>query len=485
MERYVVPRASSSTDKRKSLERRPQWKRNLAELNGRISSKHRHEYSSLLVESYDEVGAFLQCNNVNEQSCPIHSTHLVNHSSQNHHIPLTREGISGLEFDKKGIYLATVSKAGCLTVHDFETISCLTNGLLSNEAKQVLHISTNRQLDVVRWNTTNQDEVACASLRRNEVLIFDIGYVSSDPVEVLKMKLSTAHGSEVCNGISDVSFTSDDNARLFASGLNGVIYAWDRRLSHYPYLQLTSNSHSSLNSIQLNMENWIIFGANKQGIIYAWDLRGGRTSVAFQSHKEVYNPPMIAMKLSSMLETITSLKEQSNIVPKEIHSIHLDPSCPYQLAFHLDDGWSGVLNTHSSQVTHVHCPPPAWLDGENCSTGYTHIRKPAWIPTYSIYAVGSSSSNGIHLLDFYPHKSSACHVDFNEGVESTTNQMTQNTFIPLSGSVTACAAHPLNGTIVAGTKQTSLLVISQRRQFCFNYLKSSAAAEQELSGPLM
>ncbi|KAG9447253.1 hypothetical protein H6P81_013381 [Aristolochia fimbriata] len=54
-------------------------------------------------------------------------------------------------------------------------------------------------------------------------------------------KLSTAHGSEVCNGISDVAVTTDDNARtptcssleLFASGLNGVIYAWDRRLSHY------------------------------------------------------------------------------------------------------------------------------------------------------------------------------------------------------------------------------------------------------------
>ncbi|KAG9440125.1 hypothetical protein H6P81_020290 [Aristolochia fimbriata] len=47
--------------------------------------------------------------------------------------------------------------------------------------------------------------------------------------------------------------------RLFASGLNGVIYAWDRRLRHYPYVQLTSNSHSSLNSIQLNMKNWGIF----------------------------------------------------------------------------------------------------------------------------------------------------------------------------------------------------------------------------------
>ena len=33
------------------------------------------------------------------------------------------------------------------------------------------------------------------------------------------------------------------------------------------------------------------------------------------------------------------LQAQSDIVAKVIHSIDLDPSCPYQLAFHLDDGW--------------------------------------------------------------------------------------------------------------------------------------------------
>ncbi|KAJ0469924.1 hypothetical protein HanIR_Chr14g0713181 [Helianthus annuus] len=34
---------------------------------------------------------------------------------------------------------------------------------------------------------------------------------------------------------------------------------------------------------------------------------------------------------------------------------------------------------------------------------------------------------------------------------SETFECKQNVFVPLSGHVTACAAHPLNGTIVAGT----------------------------------
>ncbi|KAJ0469925.1 hypothetical protein HanIR_Chr14g0713191 [Helianthus annuus] len=62
-----------------------------------------------------------------------------------------------------------------------------------------------------------------------------------------------------------------------------------------------------------------------------------------------------------MLNKIRPLKAQSSILPKEIQSININPSCPYQLGFHLDDGWSGVLDLHNFQVSHIHCPPPTWL----------------------------------------------------------------------------------------------------------------------------
>lgn len=42
---------------------------------------------------------------------------------------------------------------------------------------------------------------------------------------------------------------------------------------------------------------------------------------------------------------------QSVISPKEVHSINFDPSCPYQLAFHLDDGWYVKNELH---LFHVH-----------------------------------------------------------------------------------------------------------------------------------
>ncbi|KAI3817051.1 hypothetical protein L1987_10838 [Smallanthus sonchifolius] len=37
-------------------------------------------------------------------------------------------------------------------------------------------------------------------------------------------------------------------------------------------------------------------------------------------------------------EVIASVKAQASIRPKEIKLINLNPSCPYQLVFHLADG---------------------------------------------------------------------------------------------------------------------------------------------------
>lgn len=252
--------------------------------------------------------------------------------------------------------------------------------------------------------------------------------------------------------------------RLLASDVYGVINIWDRRASALPCLELATNSNSPVNSIKLNADDQIIFGASKQGTIFMWDIRGGRSSAAFQNNRVVSYSPMTSIKLASELERIASLKAQSNIVSKEIHSIHINPSCQNQLAFHLDDGWSGVLDVHSLKVTHIHCPPPPWLDGFNDLANLRCLRKPSWIPAYSIYVVGSLSSNGLYLLDFYPDRSSPCHVDFNEEMQELCGGKSlqkQNQFIPTTEGVTACITHPSSGTIVVGTKHSSLLVISQ------------------------
>ncbi|KAL3850090.1 hypothetical protein ACJIZ3_011972 [Penstemon smallii] len=466
MEKYLVP-VNSSIDKATPIKRH-RWKRSLIELNGRLGPNYRHHFSGLLIESYSETGLFPHTYHVDGEPCRTHVNWFMDSGSSNYPSEISRHGISSLEFDSKGVYLASVTKSGCLTVHDFDNIQ--SPDWKEDEAKQLLHISLCQQLDVIRWNLSNQDEVACTSMKSSEVYIFDIGFISSEPVQVLRKRPNiSVHGFNAHKGFSDIAFSSDDNSRLLASDSNGVINVWDRRASDLPCLELSTNSTSSLNSIKLSADNEIIYGASKQGTIYMWDLRGGTSSSAFRNHKEGYFSPLIAVKLAHELEKISSLKAQSNIVSKEIHSIDIDPSCPYQLAFHLDDGWSGVLDTNKLQVTHIHCPPPPWLDESNDLANLSYLRKPCWLPINSIYVVGSSSSNGLYLLDFYPDRTSPCHVDYNEDIQSTdeaTCQHIQNRCLSVSEGVTACVAHPLNGTIVAGTKLSSLVVISQTKMSC-------------------
>ncbi|XP_031740180.1 uncharacterized protein LOC101212781 isoform X2 [Cucumis sativus] len=452
MDKYLVP--SDSIPQIPKPFRRNRWKLSTVELNGKLDPKYRQELSGLLVQSYVEVGAFPHLYHIDGVFCPT-SMNRITEGAQGHQLPFKKQGISAVDFDNKGIYLVSATKTGCLTVHDFESLYLQTNetGLSENENKQLLHLSLNEQLDFVRWNPDNQDEVVCTSMKSKELKIFDIGYISSKPVEVLRVRQRINNmGSDNHKGLSDIAFFSDNSRRI------GIL----------PCLELTSNSCCTLNRIQLNVENQIIFGAGKHGVIYIWDLRGGRTSGAFQNHKEVCHPPLKSFKLASLIEKIGTLKEQTNIMPKEIHSIDFNPACPYQLAFHLDDGWSGILDVYNFQVTHIHCPPPAWINDSNIPTDQLFLRKPSWLPTDSIYVVGSSSDEGIHLLDFHPDSRSPSHVEYNDelcGAEAE-HKKRQNRFVKLSEGVTACAAHPLNGTIFAGTKNSSLIMISQKSQSC-------------------
>ncbi|KAG0467365.1 hypothetical protein HPP92_018945 [Vanilla planifolia] len=407
MERFMIPFVAQE-----SLRplHRPPWKRSAVELIGRISTRYKHESCQLLLDLYAEVSSFGNIYNT-QCDCPTHIARGVSAANQNRPNTFIREGITGLQFDSK---------------------------------------------------------VCCISRHHNVVLLYDIGYVSSKPIEVLETRKPRFSQQELHNGLSDVVFASADKSRLLASGLDGAIYIWDRRVSNLPFVSLSSSSQSPINSIQLDVEDRVVFGASKQGIIHAWDLRGGRASFAFQSHNEVHHPLLTSLKVSSLLEKISPLKAQSKILPSEIHSINLDPSCSYQLAFHLDDGWSGVLNLNNLNVTHVHCPPPPWLDGSDEPIPQ-YLRRPAWLPSCSVYAVGSSSGSGVYLLDFFPDKTSACYVDFSDALQSVTDeskgvQFIQNRYIPVSERVLVCAAHPQNGTIIAGSKRSGLLMISQRNQ---------------------
>ncbi|KAI4373682.1 hypothetical protein MLD38_011782 [Melastoma candidum] len=467
MDKYVVRRKvdyslhlPSPISRRR---RRIRWKRSLIELDGRFRHCYRHDSADLLVQSYSEIGSFRHSYDANVQ---------LNESQHRENEIFRGQGISCIDFDNKGYYLASVTRSGSLFVHDFETLyhrsSHSSQGPKDLSVEHVMHVTLPKRLDVVRWNIANQDEVACSS-RKGEVFVFDVGYISSDPIEILKARhLKDINGSSIFHGFSDIVFASSDASRLYASSTSGAICTWDRRQGVYPCLQLKSDSQESLNSVKLCPDNQIILGAGNCGIIYLWDVRGGRMAATSHSHKESSCLPFTSIKVATLLRRIKSLQVQSDIVAREIHSIDFDPSCQHHLAFHLDDGWSGVLDLCNLSVTHIHCPPPTWLNGDD-SSSTLHWRRPSWLPSHSIYVVGSVSQKGIHLLDFFPNVRSASRVDYSEDSHSAVKAVEQgkvNKFVPLSNPVVSCTVHPFDSTIIAGTEKESLLVISQTHGNC-------------------
>ncbi|XP_078443456.1 transducin/WD40 repeat-like superfamily protein [Wolffia australiana] len=486
MDKYTVPLSPSEEmpklHSRNSVRENSLRHQITTEISGRFPSSYYHGVSRLLLGSYVEMKAFPHRYHIGHECCPTHLALIANVGHDLPQVSPTREGISGLEFDNKGIYLASVTRSGCLTVHDFDALRCMTYGLsereLEDEEKQLFHISTMQQLEVVRWNALNQDEVACASRQNNKLPIFDIGYLSSEPTEVLEKGRSkfSPQESNTQGGLCDVAFLKSDKFRLVASDTGGCIHMWDRRLGSFPCLELATNLRFSVNSIEIDIEDRILFGASSNGVIYSWDLRGGRSSFAFQSHNQVHHPILASLKVAMMLEKITSLKAQTNILPREIYVIKFNPSCPHQLAFHLSDGWSGVVDANSLNVTHMHCPPSAWLDWTDMTSHYLDVKKPSWLPFSSIGGVHGEqrllfNGGGAYLADSQmgqanPVSHGILFMQFQPTQEMeficwTFSQTRDQDVMSISKPVRVCAAHPLCGTVIAGTKKSSLLLVGQ------------------------
>ncbi|MFS8011886.1 putative WD40-repeat-containing domain superfamily [Helianthus anomalus] len=101
-----------------------------------------------------------------------------------------------------------------------------------DEKKQLQHFSLfggglYNSISAVRWNPSNQDEIAYTSPRSDELTIFDIGY--SQEVQC------TCH---------------DTLNRVLASDISGAISMWDRRASVHPQRVLTTKKITGLTSIQ-------------------------------------------------------------------------------------------------------------------------------------------------------------------------------------------------------------------------------------------
>lgn len=495
MDKFVVHESGPSfpSNKRRLLSRQ-RWNASAYQLDGKLPAAYKHSLLNAMLLSYSEMGSFAQSNLSRDFPPPVHApvwqgsvvdtlssfTEIVGMASGNTFFT-SRPIVTCVEFDAQGVYVASVSSNGCLSIHDFETLYCTSGGREAEEVKPTVHVHTRHKLEAMRWNPNNQDEVACVASGSNNVYLYDIASFSQDPRQKLQFKPKTQRGQPA--SLFDLSYSTIDKDRMIACGNDNNVHVWDRRVGKLPTMSLPApTGGGDLNSLQLLRDEHLILAGSEGGHIFLWDLRGGRSSAAFVTSGEVYHPPLRSVKVATLLEDISDLKAQTRIENSSVHSISLNPSYGYHLGFHLNNGWSGVLDLLDFSVSHIHCPPPSWLDHECAPWLNVRRRRPAWLTSYPVYAVGCTMECHINVLDFTPGPKSQCSVNSNCHTDHASVKGKWKKQLHTSEPVVAIASHPTNDYLLAGTQAGSLLLIGQKSKTASTEEEALTLSNQATAG---
>ncbi|KAK8957325.1 hypothetical protein KSP39_PZI000078 [Platanthera zijinensis] len=193
---------------------------------------------------------------------------------------------------------------------------------------------------------------------------YDVLSVGLGDIGKIKMLEKGVNGKTTLPGLTDIVFSSAASSRLLASGYDGGAYVWDMRLGNLPCLRF-STRWGYLNNIETDAEEQVLFGAAATGEILAWDIRGGSRISPRGDFKMAFDGG--------------------------IQSIRRDPSCPRQLAFHVDGGGLGVFDLHSETITQLHYP--TFNSDEKLIRPDDYKRRPTWMP----------KNSGSHTMEVISH----------------------------------------------------------------------------------
>ncbi|TYZ56939.1 hypothetical protein PybrP1_003192 [[Pythium] brassicae (nom. inval.)] len=152
---------------------------------------------------------------------------------------------SCIEFDTHGVLLATGSSNGIIALFDFDE-----HFYRSINLAQIHMIFTRQEIKRIRWNPSNEDEIACSFSDRNEIHIFNLQKFPTKPHRVLKAT------SPPSSGYNDIVFFqhpatsssvqgSDPTPRtsIIGGDLNGSVRMWDPKFPHRPSWSISTGTH--------------------------------------------------------------------------------------------------------------------------------------------------------------------------------------------------------------------------------------------------
>ena len=254
-------------------------------------------------------------------------------------------------------------------------------------------------------------------------------------------------------GLLDVCFAPGAGGVSFAaSGRKGRVFLWDARCAAAPRATLhapgasSASSKAAVRCVRFGCDGQTVLAGTGAGEIHVWDLRGGSgfgggaskgaagNAFSVASRRTTSFPVLRTARVADALALAPTLRGGHLDAPARrlwqdamrsgVDWCEQDPHDPRRVGFHLNSGWSGVLDLASGDAagvptaTHAHCPEPLYAPGADGAApvlapglsqpALAHRRTAAWLTNgaggskCAALLVGCPGTSGVRALDFSP-----------------------------------------------------------------------------------
>ncbi|KAF1331182.1 hypothetical protein FI667_g4404, partial [Globisporangium splendens] len=401
---------------------------------------------------------------------------------------------SCIEFDAQGVLLVAGSSNGIIALYDFDEqfYKSINLGQRTREAvkrandaddtptspaasppreimRPIHTIFTRQEIKRIRWNPSNEDEIACSFSNRNEIHLFNLQKFPTKSHRVLKATSPPSSGyndivflpSQVTNQAPGSNVTPHSN--LIGGDMNGTVRMWDPKIPARPMWSVSTGTHP-VNALLLSRMNQYLVCGTESGFLTTFDVLNlsvpAFASKAVPQRKASYHilelikqPPAVTKAKSSLPASVVLMSEQEQPTTASVSRLGRNSwlschRCAGTLLFEDSILCTGVFDNANLNMIDLNQLPPRprslkdsevhtlVLDNsEQASTPYplNNFTRPTLMGRITVATTKRGSGDSVGRLDRFR--------------------------IPMDGLVTAVSSHPHRNLVVCGGEGIRLQIV--------------------------
>lgn len=224
-----------------------------------------------------------------------------------------------------------------------------------------LGIGLQTKIASVKWNPSNENEIAVLQNKGRQMLVYDINRTQGEPSRVVR--LLTSGGEDM--KYFDAQSTQGQEYCTAIGCSDGSVALCDARVQSQPVCMLRSMTRDAITCLDIIDHGRLVLGGTVRDDIKVWDLRkvsGNALNFGAVPNK---HPLLHTVHLIHELSQVPGLVDESGYIPLcTPQSLHSDPESYHRVAVHMSSGWTSVLDMTRLGMTHLHAPPVVHMQQE-------------------------------------------------------------------------------------------------------------------------